>query len=134
MKRVVLACRLFTGAVFVFAAATKLPDLRAFAETIANYRVFPAAVVGPMAAMAVGIEMITGLALIAGLFIRPAAMLASCMLVLFVAFLAQALLRGIDLRCGCFGGDEIATWGTVVRDLALLVPAMLVALKHTPLP
>ncbi|MFL5417795.1 MAG: MauE/DoxX family redox-associated membrane protein, partial [Myxococcales bacterium] len=46
MKRVLLACRLFTGAVFLFAAVTKLPDLRAFAETIANFRILPAAVVG----------------------------------------------------------------------------------------
>jgi len=45
----------------------------------------------------------------------------------FIAGLSQALLRGIDLRCGCFGGDELATWGTVARDFALLVPAVAVA-------
>ena len=50
---------------------------------------------------------------------------------LFVAGLSQALLRGIDLRCGCFGGDEAADWWTVLRDLVMLVPALVVLFTPT---
>jgi hypothetical protein len=46
------------------------------------------------------------------------------LLVAFIAFVAQALLRGIDLRCGCFGGDEPASWWTVARDAAMLAAAI----------
>ena len=43
------------------------------------------------------------------------------MLVAFIVALSQALLRGIDLRCGCFGGSELASWWTVARDVVMLV-------------
>ena len=48
-------------------------------------------------------------------------------MVVFIVGLTQALLRGIDLRCGCFGGDDVATWWTVVRDVAILLPALAVS-------
>jgi hypothetical protein len=41
-------------------------------------------------------------------------------------------LRGIDLRCGCFGGSELATWSDVVRDGLLLAAAALVAWRGPP--
>jgi hypothetical protein len=128
MKRfMLLASRLVLGVVFLYAAATKIPDLAAFAGEVANYRMLPAAAV-PWAAVAlVGIEIVLGAALVAGVTTRAAGLAAAGLLAAFIAGLSQALLRGIDLRCGCFGGDELATWGTVARDLALLVPAVAVA-------
>jgi len=127
MKRIVLAAsRIVIGALFVYAAATKMEDLRLFAEEIANYQLLPASLVPLVAAALPGIEIAAGLLLMAGLWTRPAAALVSAMLVVFIAGLSQALLRGIDLRCGCFGGSDEATWGTVVRDVAMLVLAVLV--------
>ena len=125
--RLLLAARLLTGAVFLYAAATKLPDLAAFAVDVANYRLLPAALVPPAAAALVGVELLAGLALLLGPWSRAAALLAAGLLVLFIGGLAQALLRGIDLRCGCFGDAEPATWLTVLRDGAFLVPALAVA-------
>ena len=58
---------------------------------------------------------------------RPAALVITALLVAFIAFLVQALLRGIDLRCGCFGGDEPASWWTVARDVLMLAAAIAVA-------
>ena len=125
-RATVLLARLALAAIFLYAAATKLPDMAAFAKDVANYRLLPGPLVPFAAAVVVGIELAVGLALVTGLWARAAALVASGMLVLFVAGLSQALLRGIDLRCGCFGGDEAATWGTVARDLVLLVPAAVV--------
>jgi putative oxidoreductase len=82
----------------------------------------------------VGIEIVVGLALVTGLWARAAALVAAGMLVVFVAGLSQALLRGIDLRCGCFGGDDAADWWTVLRDLAMLVPALVVLFTPVPVP
>lgn len=126
-ERLLLAARLLTGAVFLYAAATKLPDLAAFAVDVANYRLLPAALVPPAAAALVGVELLAGLALLLGPWSRAAALLATGLLVLFIGGLAQALLRGIDLRCGCFGDAAPATWLTVLRDGAFLVPALAVA-------
>lgn len=135
MRRgIVLLARLALGAIFLYAAATKVPDMAAFAKDVANYRLLPAALVPFVAAVVVGIEIVVGLALVTGLWARAAALVAAGMLMAFVAGLSQALLRGIDLRCGCFGGDDAADWWTVLRDLAMLVPALVVLFTPIPVP
>ena len=128
MSRIALVgLRVALGLLFLWAALSKVPDLAAFAQDVANYRTIPPALVPYAAAAVVGIEIVTGIALVTGIATRPAAILASILLVAFTAFLAQALLRGIDLRCGCFGTNEPASWWTVLRDLLLLVAALAVA-------
>jgi putative oxidoreductase len=128
MRRALLvACRLALGAIFLYAAATKLPDMAAFAKNVANYRLLPAPIVPWVASVVVGVEIAVGLALVSGLAARAAALVVSVMLAAFIGGLSQALLRGIDLRCGCFGSEESATWWTVARDAAMLVPAVAVA-------
>jgi hypothetical protein len=133
-RGIVLLARLALGAIFLYAAATKVPDMAAFAKDVANYRLLPAALVPFVAAVVVGIEIVVGLALVTGLWARAAALVAAGMLMVFVAGLSQALLRGIDLRCGCFGGDDAADWWTVLRDLAMLVPALVVLFTPVPVP
>ena len=121
------ATRIVLGALFLWAAATKLPDMKGFAQDVANYRIVPALLVPYVAAAVVGVELLAGLALISGFMARPAAVVVAGLLVAFIAFVAQALLRGIDLRCGCFGGDEPASWWTVARDAAMLAAAIVMA-------
>ena len=132
MARVLAVCRVVLGALFIWAAVTKLPDMAAFAQDVANYRVIPAALVPIVAAAVVGIELLAGIALVIGVMDRPAAAVLAVLLAAFIALLAQALLRGIDLRCGCFGGDERASWWTVVRDLVMLAAAVAVARGPSP--
>jgi uncharacterized membrane protein YphA (DoxX/SURF4 family) len=122
-----IATRVALGALFLWAAVTKLPDMKGFAQDVANYRIVPALLVPYVAAAVVGVEFLAGLALISGVMARPAAAVVASLLVAFIAFVAQALLRGIDLRCGCFGGDEPASWWTVLRDAVMLAAAIVVA-------
>jgi hypothetical protein len=126
--RIMLLCRLILGALFVWSAVGKLPDMAAFAQDVANYRVVPPVLVPFLASAVVGIELLAGIALVSGWMARPAAIVSAALLAVFIVFLAQALLRGIDLRCGCFGGDEPASWWTVVRDVVMLAAAVAVAL------
>jgi len=126
-RALVLAARLFLAGVFLWAAATKLPDMATFATDVANYRLLPAALVPWAASAVVGVEVVVGLALLTGIWLRPAALAGTLLLALFAVGLSQALLRGIDLTCGCFGGNARATWLTVARDLAMLVPAAALA-------
>jgi len=125
--RVLLAVRVVLGALFVWAAVTKLPDMASFAQDVANYRVVPPLLVPFVASAVVGIELLSGLALIGGLMVRPAAIVLAGLLAVFTVFLTQALLRGIDLRCGCFGGEEKASWWTVARDVVMLGASLFVA-------
>jgi len=122
--RLLAAVRIALGAVFVYAAATKLADMAAFAEDVANYRLVPARAVPALGSAVVGIELAAGLALASGVAARGAALLLSGLLAVFAGALSQALLRGIDLRCGCFGGGGPATWVTVARDGVMLAAAL----------
>src|SRR2546423_7980147 len=132
MVRALAVCRVALGAVFIWAAVTKLPDMAAFAQDVANYRVSPAALVPLRAAAVVGIELLAGMALVIGVMERSAAAVLAVLLGAFTVLVTQALLRGIDLRCGCFGGDERASWWTVVRDLVMLATAIGVARGPSP--
>jgi len=132
MARALAVCRILLGGLFIWAAVTKLPDMAAFAQDVANYRVIPAALVPILAAAVVGIELLAGIALVTGVMERPAAAVLAVLLAAFTGLLTQALLRGIDLRCGCFGGDERASWWTVVRDLVMLAAAVAVARGPSP--
>jgi uncharacterized membrane protein YphA (DoxX/SURF4 family) len=124
MAALLLLARLALGGLFLYAGAAKLPDMAGFAVDVANYRLLPAVAVPPLAAAVVGVELVLGLLLLAGRWTRAASLVATALLALFVVALSQALLRGISLDCGCFGGGEPATWLTVIRDLFYLVPAL----------
>jgi uncharacterized membrane protein YphA (DoxX/SURF4 family) len=121
--------RLLLGALFVWASATKIPDMAAFAESVANYRIVPPALVPAAAAAGVGVELAAGLALLANVWTRAAAWVLAALLGVFTVGLSSALARGIDLACGCFGGNAPATRFTVLRDVALLALAVVVAVS-----
>jgi uncharacterized membrane protein YphA (DoxX/SURF4 family) len=122
------AARLVLGALFLWASATKVPDMAAFAESVANYRIVPPALVPLAASTVVGVEIVAGISLLANVWARASAWVLAALLAAFTAGLTSALARGIDLACGCFGGNAPATRWTVLRDVALLALAVFVAL------
>jgi uncharacterized membrane protein YphA (DoxX/SURF4 family) len=115
-----VAARVALGVTFLYAAMTKIGNMELFAEETANYRMLPAALVPAAAVAIVGVEIVAGALLALGVAVRASSAVIGLLLVAFIVGLSQALLRGIDLRCGCFGGTEPATWGTVARDLIML--------------
>ncbi len=127
MKLLARAARIILGALFLWASVTKVPDMAAFAEGVANYRIVPPSLVPVVAAAVVGVEIAAGVALMLSVWARAAALVLAALLAVFTVGLASALARGIDLACGCFGGTDAATWWTVLRDLALLAWALGVA-------
>jgi putative oxidoreductase len=119
--------RLFLGGLFLWASITKVPDMAAFAESVANYRIVPPALVPAAAAAVIGIEIAAGLALVANVWARAAAWVLAGLLAVYTVGLTSAFARGIDLACGCFGGNAPATGWTVLRDVVLLALAVGVA-------
>lgn len=118
------ALRIALGAAFAYAALSKVPDMAQFAEETANYRLLPAQLVPSFTVALAGVEVLAGVLLLLGVAVRPAAAVTAAMLVAFIVALSQALLRGIDLRCGCFGGEDLATWGTVARDVVMVAACL----------
>jgi uncharacterized membrane protein YphA (DoxX/SURF4 family) len=127
------AARALLGGVFLVAGALKLPDPAAAERAVRAYRLLPEALVGPVAFGLPVLEIAVGLALLAGVFVRTAALGSAVLLAVFVAAVASAWARGLQIDCGCFGGGgqvaagRTAYPGEVARDLALLLVALALA-------
>lgn len=122
--------RLYLGGVFVAACLHKIADPYAFAVDVATYDILPLALVNLAAIVLPWVELAAGLALLAGLRTRPAALLVAAMLAVFLAALIVALAQGLDMSCGCFASqgahEDPISFRTVLRDVAWLLGAFLV--------
>ena len=125
-----ILARLAIAGVFVAAAIPKMIDPAGFAEDIANYHMLPAQMVGYVAIGVPVLEMVVALALVAGVESKGAALVAGGMLIVFTAGMGQAMARGIDVSCGCFGASTTTEigWGPIARNGALLLACAFVLL------
>ena len=127
------AARAVLGIVFVVAGLLKLPDPAAAERAVRAYRLLPEGQVAPVAFGLPVLEIAVGLALLAGVFVRTAAIVTAVLLVVYIAAVASVWARGLSIDCGCFGGggrvSAAATQypGEIARDAALLVVALALA-------
>lgn len=130
MRWLSLLCRLVVGGVFVWASLDKLAHPEAFARAIHNYRLVPYALLHPLALLMPAAELVAGLALVVGWWRRGAALLCALMLAVFLAAISSALVRGLDISCGCFhtdGGHAVGVsllWRDALLLLACLPPLL----------
>jgi uncharacterized membrane protein YphA (DoxX/SURF4 family) len=127
----VVVCRLIVGGVFIYASLDKLIHPVAFAEVIYYYRIVPFPLLHLSAHLLPVLELVCGVALVLGIKQRGAALLAGTLTVIFMAAITSALIRNLDISCGCFNTDGGHTVGLDLlwRDgilLALCLPPLLV--------
>lgn len=122
--------RLGLAAVWLVAGGTKVGDLAASGRAVNAYDVMPYDVAKVVGAALPFVEIALGLLLLAGLATRVAAGISAALLVVFIAGIASAWARGLQIDCGCFGsGGQLAagqspTYGPeIARDLGFLVLA-----------
>jgi len=118
------------GAIFVAAAIPKITDPPSFAHMIYNYRILPAGLINITALTMPWVEILAGLALILGVWARPARWLIAAMLVTFILAISLNLVRDNAIDCGCFDvsaanltHDERIRdmWMVILRDIGMLV-------------
>ena len=126
MRRFALiALRVLLGAVFIYAAYTKLrqPWL-VFALSIDSYRLLPEWAVLTIARTLPWCELGLGLLLLSGLCLRYAAPAAASLLTVFFGVMIASYARGLGIDCGCFGVGEALSVTTLIRDGLLLAIAI----------
>jgi uncharacterized membrane protein YphA (DoxX/SURF4 family) len=133
-----LLARLALGGVLLVAGLTKLDDLTGSVQSVLAYELMgyePARFLGVLLPV---VEVALGALLLVGLLTRPAALVGSLLMVVFVAGIASAWARGLAIDCGCFGdggpvGPAETRYGEeIARDLGLAVAGLwLVARPHT---
>ncbi len=127
------AARLLVGGIFLVAGALKLPDPAAAVRAVRAYQLLPESLVAPVAFGLPVLEIAVGLALLAGVFVRTAALASAVLLAVFIAGIAVAWGRGLQIDCGCFGdGGPVAAGqtaypGEIARDAGLLLLALALA-------
>lgn len=107
--------RMILGVVFIYASYDKILNPAGFSENIHNFHVTPAAVENLAALIIPWLELIVGVFLIFGVFLEGSTSITIGLLVFFIIILSQAVLRGIDIHCGCFKTEADAG----VTDLRL---------------
>jgi putative oxidoreductase len=122
-------CRLFLGGILVYAGLTKLANPLQFSAAIEGYQLLSADGVIWTSRIIPWLEIVLGMGLIFGLWIRFFAALAGSLLVFFLLVMVAATLRGIEADCGCFGvGEKISSF-TLIRDAFLILPAVYLFFK-----
>ncbi len=96
--------RWLLGGIFVAAGVAKLLHPADFFSDLGSYRVpFPPMFLRVVAVSLPWLEVFSGLGLLANFWPETIRPLVSGLWLIFVVMLGQALARGLDLNCGCFG-------------------------------
>ncbi|HWB84726.1 MAG TPA: MauE/DoxX family redox-associated membrane protein [Bryobacteraceae bacterium] len=124
---VALVLRLLLGAVFVYAAWTKLRQpWELFALAIDSYQILPMRAVEFVARALPWLELLLGALLLSGFWRRISTSAVSLLLLFFFALMIRAYAKGMQISCGCFGLGEIISWKTLLRDGSLLACSLFV--------
>jgi putative oxidoreductase len=120
-----LAARWILGLTFIYASLHKILSPADFAKIVYGYNIFPEIFINLIAIIIPFLELVTGLALIIGLYPRSAAITINGLLLAFIVVLSINLIRGHEFDCGCFsageGGHTESPEMTIVRDIIYFI-------------
>ena len=97
-----LISRIILGVVLIAASIDKILHPEAFAKVIGNYNVLPFGLENFLAIILPILEFVVGCCLIFGIMLDGSAIITAGMMFVFIIALSQAMIRGIDINCGCF--------------------------------
>jgi len=119
--------RLILGGIFIYASIDKIAHPDQFAEIIYNYKLLPGMAVNIMAIVLPWLEMIAGLFLVLGIWVKDSATILGALLLVFIVAISINLARGLDFDCGCFsttGNHKSSAILLLIRDLVFLLPVV----------
>lgn len=113
--------RWIVGAVFLWAGAAKWGDSTAVVTAVQSLLPVPFFAGHIVAIVLPPLECLTGLMLLTGIQSRNGSFSAVILSTVFFLVVAQAVIRGIDVSCACFGGGSTAPlWQALIRNVFLL--------------
>ncbi|QBI53947.1 MauE/DoxX family redox-associated membrane protein [Streptomonospora litoralis] len=130
---VTLLARLALAGVLAYAAASKLPPALSV-QSVEAYQLFSADVSRAIGFALPLLEFALALLLVVGLATRYVGGASGLLMIVFIAGIASAWARGLNIDCGCFGtGGPVAEGETqygldIARDLGFLALAAVVTI------
>jgi len=136
-KYFLLAIRIIVGGVFIYASLDKLMNQEEFSKAIYNYKFLPGAFINIFAIIIPYLELIAGLFLVSGIFVRGSSLIIIILLVLFIVALGQAYARGLDINCACFelkkelenSNQKSDILQRIIEDFLLLAASIIIFIK-----
>lgn len=116
--------RFVLAAVFIYAAMPKLLHPDQFAESLLDYAILPLNWVNVVALWLPAFELVVGLCLLFGLWIRAGALAIAALSTMFLAALVWVQSGPAQLPCSCFSTDpgaETRTWWSLWQEAVLVL-------------
>jgi uncharacterized membrane protein YphA (DoxX/SURF4 family) len=141
-RALLLLGRLIVGGVIFYAAYVKLSaPWITFAASLNGYGILPDSALEPVAKTLPWCELVLGITLLSGFWLRWSALAASLMLGFFFSMMVRSYAMGLKIDCGCFGPGEALGPKTMLRDGVLVAIAVAVTVgafraqrRHVPAP
>jgi putative oxidoreductase len=125
LRLLAIVLRVILGAIFVYAGWVKLKDpWELFALGISSYQILPLGMVEMVARTLPWLEVVVGVLLASGFGLRISATITTLLLVVFMALMIRAYVKGMEISCGCFGAGEVISWKTLLRDSTMLMASL----------
>lgn len=118
-QRFVGLLRLLVAGLLGFAGLSKLGDPESFALALSHYRLLPRQALQPLAYLLPPLEIVTAVALLVSVWRRAGWWIAAALFTTFAGAVASAVLRGLDVSCGCFGAGTTVSWYHTAGNLLL---------------
>lgn len=124
--------RLALAAILIAAAPHKLYDPVAFAHSVGSYQLLPELLIQPLAQTLPWLELVLAALLLCRAWTGTALILTNLLFAVFLAVLASAQYRGLNVDCGCFvsGGSASSTNWYLARDTLFLAVGLAAALLY----
>ncbi len=124
---VVRVIEVLVAAVFIYAGVLKIYDPVGFARDIDNYKLAPWTLAVGAALYLPWLEVFCGLTIVLRRLYPAGLFLVTALLGLFIGAGVIDKIRGIDVRCGCFGhaARNLSFAGHLLLDLVLLAGVLL---------
>ncbi len=115
------------GGIFIYAGVLKVVAPVRFAGDIENYHLIPWTLGVRLAFYLPWLEIFCGVALIVRRMYAGALTILLALIVVFMSANAVAKMRGLDIKCGCFGhaSDNLGFVSHVALNLAILAGVVL---------
>jgi uncharacterized membrane protein YphA (DoxX/SURF4 family) len=121
---IAIIIRFLLGFLFLYSALDKILYPAKFAEVIYNYRLLPVELLNICAIVVPWIEITIGMTLLLGIWLTSSALLLSGLTVVFIGLLLSAIVRGLNIECGCFSLNSegsLVSWKRIFEDVLILI-------------
>jgi len=131
---VIIGARLLLGSVFISSGILKITQMEGFAISIVNYKLLSGSAVALLAMILPWLEVLCGASILLGLYYRGSTLLVFLMMILFTGAVLSAVLRGLDISCGCFTQDPAVGkvgWMKIMENLGLIIASSILLINSS---